>query len=68
MTSSLKHDHHDQISPGLQRRNSLQTSTNVKKLNKNFDEFKIDFLNDRKILKKEDNSFLRVDEIDLEKD
>jgi hypothetical protein len=40
----------------------------VKKLNKNFEEFRIDILNDRKILKKEDNSFLRVDEIDLEKD
>ena len=40
----------------------------MKKLNKNFEEFRIDILNDRKILKKEDNSFLRVDEIDLEKD
>ncbi|CAD8063599.1 unnamed protein product [Paramecium sonneborni] len=66
MTSSLKHEH-DVPSPILQRRSSLQTVTNVKKLNKNFEEFHIDFLNDRKILKKDDNSILKVDEIDLEK-
>ena len=36
-------------------------------MNKNFEEFHIDFLNNRKILKKDDNSILKVDEIDLEK-
>jgi len=33
-------------------------------LNNNFNEFQIDFENNRKILRKEDNSVLKVDEID----
>ncbi|CAD8142846.1 unnamed protein product [Paramecium pentaurelia] len=66
MTASLKDDY-DVPSPILQRRSSLQPVSNVKKLNKNFEEFHIDFLNNRKILKKDDNSILKVDEIDFEK-
>ncbi|CAD8128250.1 unnamed protein product [Paramecium sonneborni] len=67
MDSSLKHEQ-DAPSPILQRRNSLQPVSNVKKLNKNFEEFHIDFLNNHKILKKDDNSILKVDEIDFEKE
>lgn len=37
-------------------------------MNKSFEEFHIDVLNNRKILKNDDNTILKVDEIDLEKE
>ncbi|CAK66000.1 unnamed protein product (macronuclear) [Paramecium tetraurelia] len=66
MTASLRDDY-EAPSLRIERRSSLQLVSNVKKLNKNFEEFHIDFFNNRKILKKDDNSILKVDEIDFEK-
>ncbi|CAK73490.1 unnamed protein product (macronuclear) [Paramecium tetraurelia] len=67
MAISLNHE--CDIPPQVpQRRSSLQLVSNVKKLNKDFEEFHIDYLNNRKILKTNDNHILKVDEIDLQKD
>ncbi|CAD8166078.1 unnamed protein product [Paramecium pentaurelia] len=67
MTNSLNNEY-DTSFLKHQRRNSLQPVPDINKFNENFEEFHIDFLNDRKILKTDNNCILQVDEIDLEKE
>ncbi|CAD8152848.1 unnamed protein product [Paramecium pentaurelia] len=50
----------------FKRVNSLKFSQELRKDNKNFEEFKIEILKNKKVLKKHDNSILKVDEIDQE--
>ena len=59
LSRSLKNDH-EQLS-----KLSLSSSTNVKHLNMSFEEFKVEIFQNRKVLKTENDSVLKVDEIDF---
>ncbi|CAD8059666.1 unnamed protein product [Paramecium primaurelia] len=50
----------------FKRVSSLKFSQELRKDNKNLEEFKIEILKNKKVLKKHDNSILKVDEIDQE--
>jgi hypothetical protein len=60
LSRSLKNDQ-EQLS-----KLSLSSSTNVKRLNMSFEEFKVEIFQNRKVLKTENDNVLKVDEIDFQ--
>lgn len=60
MSRSLKNDQ-EQLS-----KLSLSSSTNVKRLNMSFEEFKVEIFQNRKVLRTENDNVLKVDEIDFQ--
>jgi len=60
LSRSLKNDQ-EQLS-----KLSLSSSTNVKRLNMSFEEFKVEIFQNRKVLRTENDNVLKVDEIDFQ--